>query len=478
MSKPLTAILIGAGDRGAAAYGPYALQHPDELRFVAVAEPHSGRRERFAQAHDIPPERQYSTWEDLLAQGQVADAALVTTLDRLHYAPAAAALQNGYAVLLEKPMATTLADCVGLVRIAEETGRLLQVCHQMRYTNFFSALRDLLASGRLGEIITVEYRENLVYWAQAHAFVRGHWRDSQVESPKILAKGCHDLDLIYSMLGPCRRVSSFGSLRHFIPGNAPPGAPQRCTDGCPAAGDCPWYAPRMYLDLVPLVAMARRSPRWWERAGASLILDHPRLTALLRRLIPPFDRAVDYRGWPVSVISEDHSPEARLQALETGPWGRCVYYCDNDSIDHQTTIMEMESGASVVYTMQGHSHEEARALRFDGSRATLRAKFSDGLGDDSIEIHDHHSGRLERVPIQRSRQAHGGGDQRLMAAFVRAAQGEADPLTSARDSLESHLMAFAAEQARLEGTVVELRAFRENAGLGAPRRDQDDPADN
>jgi predicted dehydrogenase len=459
--KPLTAVLIGAGDRGYAAYGPYALRHPEDLRFVAVAEPLPGRRARFAQAHDIPPERQFTTWEELLAQGQLADAALVTTLDHLHYAPAAAALEGGYDVLLEKPMATTVADCVGLVRIAEVTGRLLMVCHQMRYTPFFRALHAVLESGRLGEIVTVEYRENLITWAQAHAFVRGHWRNSQLQCPKILAKGCHDLDLIYWMLGPGRRLSSFGGLRHFRPENAPAGAPERCTDGCPAADECPWHAPRMYLEGAPLIAMARRSPRWWERAGAWLILDHPRVTAALRRLIPPFDRVVDYRGWPISVISEETSLEARRQALEKGPWGRCVYRCDNDVADHQTTVIEMESGVSVVFTMQGHSHDESRGLRFDGSRATLRARFTDGLGDDSIEIHDHRTGRMERVPVARSRQVHGGGDQGVMEAFVRAARGDRDSVPSPRESLESHLMAFAAEQARQQGTIVELRVFRE-----------------
>jgi predicted dehydrogenase len=372
-------------------------------------------------------------------------------------------LQAGYDVLLEKPMATTLSDCVALVRVAEETGRLLQICHELRYTSFFSTLQAVLASGRLGEIITVDYRENLVYWAQAHSFVRGHWGNSKVECPKILAKGCHDLDILQWLLGPCRRLSSFGSLRHFTPENAPPGAPQRCTDGCPAAETCLWYAPRMYLDLEPLISQARYSARWWERAAANLILDHPHITAVLRRSIPPLNRALDYRGWPVSVISEDTSPEARRVALETGPWGRCVYYCDNDVVDHQVTNLEMESGVTVAFSMHGHSHEESRALRFDGTRATLRAKFSDGLGDDSIEIHDHKIGHIERVKIQRSRQAHGGGDQQVMAAFIRAARHLSPSLTSARESLESHLMAFAAEQSRQDGTVVEMPTFREMA---------------
>jgi predicted dehydrogenase len=463
MPQPLTAILIGAGSRGYASYAPYALRHPDELRFVAVAEPHDGRRARFAQAHNIPPKRQFRTWEDLLAQGQIADAALICTLDRLHVAPTLAALEAGYDVLLEKPMATTLADCVRLVQAAEQTGRLLQICHVLRYTAFFSTLHDIVASGRLGQIVTVEHRENVAYWHMAHSFVRGNWRNSRLESPMILAKCCHDLDILYWNLGPCKRLNSFGSLVHFRAENAPPGAPERCTDGCPAADECPWYAPRLYLDIVPLMHVARRfSPNRWERLGAALALDHPTLTKALRQLMPGFDRSLDYRDWPVSVISEDASREARLRALQIGPYGRCVYHCDNDVVDHQIVSMETQNGASVALVMHGHSHEEGRTMRYDGTRATLRAKFAYGLSG-AIEIHDHLTGRMERIGPQAGGSGHGGGDEGLMAAFVRAVRDRSAALTTARASLESHLMAFAAEQARVEGKVVEMDTYRAQA---------------
>ncbi len=458
MSKPLTAILIGAGARGASAYAPYALKHPDELRFIAVAEPHDQRRQRFALAHAIPIEGQFNTWEDLLAQGRIADVALVATMDRLHTGPALAGLEAGYHTLLEKPMATTLEDCVRLVLAAERAGRVLQICHVLRYTAFFSRLHEILASGRLGDIITVEHRENVVYWHMAHSYVRGHWRDSRMESPMILAKCCHDLDILYWNLGPARMLSSFGSLIHFRPENAPAGAPERCTDGCPVADECPWYAPRLYLDLVPLYQTARHSPNPWERLGATLLLGRPTIARGLR-LIPAFNRAVDYRDWPISVISEATSPDARRLALENGPWGRCVYYCDNDVVDHQIVNMEMESGASAVLAMHGHSHRETRSMRYDGTRATLRGLFCYGMGD-VIEIHDHNSGRVERIQPQAGASGHGGGDDGLMAAFVRTVRGEAEPLTNGRASLESHLMAFAAEQARVEGSVIDMAAFR------------------
>ncbi|MFN2217152.1 MAG: gfo/Idh/MocA family oxidoreductase, partial [Anaerolineae bacterium] len=258
----------------------------------------------------------------------------------------------------------------------------------------------------------------------------GNWRSSQIESPMILAKCCHDMDILYWNLGPVRRLGSFGSLSHYRPENAPPGAPERCTDGCPAADECPWYAPRIYLH--------------------------------------------DYTGWPVSVISEDPSLEARLRALETGPYGRCVYFCDNDVVDHQTVNLEFASGASGTLFMHGHSHEEGRTMRYDGTRATLRGRLGYGFGD-SIEIHDHLTGLVEEVDLAAGGFAadgsgHGGGDSGLMATFVRALRSElggVEGLTTSRESLESHLMAFAAEKARVEGGIVSMDEFRQRAeGLG------------
>jgi len=462
MTRPIEAVLVGAGNRGYGAYGSYALAHSDEVRFVAVAEPHDVRRARFAQAHDIPLERQFRTWEDLFAQRQMGDAALICTLDNLHVGPTIAALEAGYDVLLEKPMATTVEDCVRLVQTAERTGRILMLCHVLRYTSFFSTLHDIIASGRLGEIITVEHREDVSFWHMAHSYVRGNWRNSRL-SPMILAKCCHDFDILFWNLGRVKRLSSFGSLRHYRNENAPPGAPERCTDGCPYEVECPWYAPRLYLDLIPLMQEGRRSRSALARLVAGLYLDHPSLINLARRLIPPLDAGLDYRGWPISTISEDTSLEARRRALETGPYGRCVYRCDNDVVDHQTVNMEFESGASGVLFMHGHSHREGRTMRYDGTRATLLGYFY--LTESEIQIHDHLTGKVETIrpelgPLGAT--GHGGGDEGVMRAFVRALrEGRVEPLTSARASLESHLLAFAAEKARVEGTIVDMDAYRQ-----------------
>jgi hypothetical protein len=277
----------------------------------------------------------------------------------------------------------------------------------------------------------------------------------------IHAKCCHDLDLLFWNLGPCRRLQSFGSLLHFRPENAPTGAPARCTDGCPAAGSCPWYAPRLYLDLIPLIRIAARSPSSLERMGARLAQAPRQVRELLSRVLPPFGRALDYRGWPVSVISDDAGPQARRQALEYGPYGRCVYRCDNDVVDHQTVNMELEDGTTAVLVMQGHSHREGRTMRYDGTRATLFA--SHGISEQSLEIDDHMTGKVENLrPVigAVAGSGHGGGDVALMAAFVRAVRTGRGGLSSARESLESHLLAFAAEESRQRGMVMDMEDYR------------------
>lgn len=419
MSQPITAVMVGAGTRGYYAYGPYALEHPNEIRFVAVAEPDPVRRERFAKAHNIPQARQYASWQALLEQGQEADALFNMTQDQMHYESTLAALDAGYDVLLEKPMTTRLEHAVHLVQVAEQKGRLLQICHVLRYTPFFSTLHAILASGRLGDVVTIEHRENVATWHMAHSFVRGNWCNEPMSSPMILAKCCHDLDILtWNMGRPVRRLQSFGSLMHFRPENAPPGATKRCTDGCPAAGECPFDARVIYLD-----------------PGRST--------------------------WPVVAMTDDLSMEGRRRALETGPYGRCVYDCDNDVVDHQTVNMEFEGGATAVLFMHGHSHEEGRTMRYDGTRATLRGKF--GSQGSRIEIHDHLTGQCEAVAIPEAASGHGGGDEGILRSFVRVMRGDEPALTTARESLESHLLAWAAEASRHGGIVVDMDDFRARA---------------
>jgi predicted dehydrogenase len=437
MSKPVDLVLMGAGSRGADSYAPYALEYPAEARFVAVAEPNPIRRERFARQHNLPADRCFASWEDLMGRGQLAEGALVCTQDQMHVGPATAAMQAGYDVLLEKPIAPTLAECVHLVQTSERTGRKLQICHVLRYTPFFSKLHEIVTSGRLGDIITVEHRENVAYWHMAHSFVRGNWRNSQLASPMILSKCCHDLDIIVWNMGtPCTHLSSVGSLMHYRGDQVDASIPARCTDGCPIERACSFSAIGTYLEFRPFPDVQAQV------AGR------------------PIEQVDAPRTWPFSVISESQSYAARLEALQTGPYGRCVYHSDNDVVDHQVVTMEFEGGPSVVLVMHGHSHDEYRSMRYDGTKATLLGQFS---GQSYLTIHDHRAAAPENVAIDWEASGHGGGDFGTMKSFLRSLHGQAAPLTDARTSLESHLLGFAAEEARHNKQVVAIDTFRRQA---------------
>jgi predicted dehydrogenase len=253
MVKTITALLFGAGDRGMNSYGPYALNHPQEIQFIGVAEPNENRRVRFAQAHGIPKERCFDSWELAIAQGKIADVVINCTQDRMHRASGMAAMQAGYDMLLEKPICSTLKESIELVLTAEQEGRQLFICHVLRHTDFFLRIHQIVQSGKLGEIITIAHRENVSSWHMAHSYVRGNWRKTSKAPPMILAKSCHDLDLLYWLMGKSvKRLSSFGSLTHFRSENAPDGAPKFCLDGCPIEDTCPFYAPSIYIDLYPI----------------------------------------------------------------------------------------------------------------------------------------------------------------------------------------------------------------------------------
>lgn len=462
MSEPLRLLLFGAGNRGAGAYGSYALRHPDEVRFIAVADPNPDRRKAFALAHTIPPERQFDSWQSALAAGHLADAVVNATQDEMHHDSAIAALNAGYDMLLEKPIAPTLKETLEIIQAAEENHRMLLICHVLRFTGFFQKVHDILQTGRLGQIIHIAHNENVSYFHMAHSYVRGNWRSTTVAAPMILAKCCHDLDLIYWWLGEkVKTLSSSGNLRHFRPENAPQGVPARCTDGCPVENTCPFNAPRIYLECVPIKIAVSEAENPILRTLGKLSLKSPGLTRTLGKVIPPIRLISEYSGWPRNTITEHPEDDAAvLEALRAGPYGRCVYHCDNDVVDHQVVEMTFEDGVTATLTMHGHSHEEGRTLRVDGSRATLLGKFT--YSQAWLEVHEHVSGEVARYRFPsevEQTSGHGGGDDGLMRHFVQVMRGEVPPLTSARDSLESHLMAFAAEEARLGNKTLDMTQY-------------------
>ena len=415
------AVLLGAGQRGRHVYGAYASRHPNRLRFVAVADPDEQRRHRFGEEHTIPLSRRFGDWPEMLA-AEIAPACVIATPDRHHADPAIAALERGLHVLLEKPVAHTLEDSGRVLEAARGGPGRLTVGHVLRYTPFFFTLNRLVGSGRLGDLVTVEHREDVPYWHMAHSFVRGNWARTAGATPMIVQKCCHDFDLLAWNLeaaAPGTRVTrmqSFGSLLHFRPENAPRGATCRCVDPCPAAPGCPFDARRLYLD--------------------------PATT-----------------GWPVHTITDDLSIEGRNRALREGPYGRCVYTAGSDVVDHQTVSMELSSGATAVLTMNGHAARPARVARYHGTRGSLVAIAGETR---MIEFADHLGGGAEQVPIKAAAGGHGGGDLGLIEGFLDSLETASPSKTGAETWFESHLLAFGAEEARLRGGTLDLDRMRSN----------------
>ena len=411
--KTVTAILLGAGGRGTT-YADYALDYPHEIKFVAVAEPDRGRREKFRKEHGIDESNCFESWEELLDKLRMADAALICTQDWMHFKPAMIALEKGYHVLLEKPMSNDPYECIKLGEQASLHKRAFLICHVLRYTPFFRTLKGLLEEGRIGRLISIQHNENVGYWHQAHSFVRGNWRNSGKTSPMILAKSCHDMDILLWLAGAdCRDISSFGALTHFKAENAPEGAPKRCLDGCPAERECPYYAPRVYI-------------------GTDI-------------------------AWLPLAISNDTSVEGLLKALREGPYGRCVYHCDNDVVDHQVVNMEFENEVTASFTMCAFTRECDRTIKLMGTEGEIRGH----MEKNEIEVLNFKTGYREVIHLESAGSGHGGGDYGIMRDFVSLVREDKSSkgLTSADISVQSHVMAFAAERSRLEKQVININEF-------------------
>jgi predicted dehydrogenase len=449
-------VLIGAGARGMDAYGRWIAQNPRKATLVAVAEPRDERLRDCSLRHKICDAMQHKDWPALLAKGRIADACIVATQDRDHAAPALAAMAAGYHVLLEKPMAVTEQDCRALVSTSESCGVALHICHVLRHTRFFSAIKQAIDSGMLGQVAAIRHSENVSYWHYAHSYVRGAWNSAAGSSPMILAKSCHDLDILCWLAGAGpRAVQSFGSQEFFREDKAPAGAPARCTDGCPHQESCPWYAPRLYIHGTPMLKNLALSKSPFIRLLASFLGTEP------------FDRIWDWKEWPSSTISDDHSSTARLRALRTGPYGRCVYRCGNDVIDRQVVNLQFPNGVVANFSLHGHSYHEGRQIRIDGSAGSIEGSF--GFEGERLEFFDHRrGGRRVLWRTGNPLRGHGGGDAGLMEDFTRHVEGlrlgsaPADDTAPARAALRSHLLCFAAERSRREGRVI----FLDSEGAG------------
>lgn len=416
--RQVTAVLIGAGLRGSEAYASYALNYPCELKIVAVAEPDEERRRIFSKKHDIPKDKQFVSYKELLGEEPMADCALVCTQDTMHYEPVMKALGLGYHVLCEKPMSPNEAEIMKMGQMAEKAGRILSICHVLRYSPFFVQIKKMLNEGKVGRLMNIQHIEEVGYWHHAHSFVRGNWRNAEESSPMILAKCCHDMDILLWLTDShCREISSSGQLSYFKKENTPPGAPHYCMDGCIHRDTCPFYAPKFYLEHK-------------------------------RALVDNLSRAV----------SVDVSKEAVLEKLKTSPYGRCVFQCDNTVVDQQTVNITFDNDVHVSFDMCAFTYDCKRKINLMGTHGQIIGDMEEG----NIVYHDFITGNQETIHINAPSEGHGGSDAAMMKEFVAlvASDGKKEGKTNAADAVESHLMSLAAERSRVERRTINFNQYK------------------
>lgn len=410
--------LIGAGQRGYYVYSDHINRYPEQAELVAVAEPNEKRRQAVVERHHLKENQVFSDWTELLNQEKLADAVIISTNDDMHYELVKKALEKGYHVLVEKPMSNKEEEIYAMEDLARAyPDRIFAVAHVLRYTPFFEKIKELLDNKEIGDLISIQHNENIGYYHMAHSFVRGNWHDSNETSPLVLAKSCHDMDILLYLVGShCKKVASFGNLKHFTSENAPKGAAKRCID-CPYKETCAYSGIKIYLTEV--------------------------------------------EKWPSNIITEDHTTEGVKKALRETDYGRCVYYSDNNVVDHQVTILEFENGVSATFNLSAFTHSVSRTIKLMGSQGEIRGDMEQNrvelykFSDDSMEVFD-------TSPIQEGHVGHGGGDYGLMYEFLKDVDDKVhgkitgEIKTSALQSAESHRMAFAAEHARVEGKVILL----------------------
>lgn len=408
-------IIIGVGSRGSI-YGNWAHSHGIEI--AAIADIRPDRLKKAAADWNISEDRCFSDHNQLFALGKIADAALICTQDRDHYSHTMSALECGYDVLLEKPISPDPKECIEIEMKAQELGKKVTVCHVLRYTNFWGAIKDVLDSGELGKIVAIKHSENIGNYHMAHSFVRGNWRNTTSSAPIILAKSCHDLDmLLYLIDSHCTRVSAFGSLSYFKVSNAPANAADRCLD-CPVK-DCRFHAWRAYQPTLG--------------------------------------------SWPTDVVCLEQTEEALLEALKTGPYGRCVYRCDNDVCDHMSAAMEFENGITATFSLTAQTSACFRHIHIMCEDGEIEA---DGRTQQIVirrHVASHCDTFTERIiNIRTNGSGHGGGDDGIMEDFASLLTcNSASSRSSISRSVESHLMAFAMEESRQTGKTVDMKTFRE-----------------
>ncbi len=425
----IKAIIIGAGSRGTA-YADAMKQLSDKFEIAGVADPMEGRRKAFRERYGISADRCFYSWEEILNRPKMADLAVICTMDDQHYKPALKAIDLGYDLLLEKPLAQTAKECTDIALAASKKGVRVLVCHVLRYTPFYKTVKKLIMDGTIGDVMSSVHVEAVGNIHQSHSYVRGNWHCEAETTPMLLAKCCHDIDIIQWLIDkPCKKVQSFGSLTYFTPNYAPEGAPKRCIDGCPVGDTCPYNSIKLYYD--------DKDNDWFRRASTVRIAKE-----------------------------EDPTDEEVMTALKTTDYGLCVFRANNDVVDHQTVNFQFEGGVTSTLTMNAFN-AGGRYIRMFGTKGELYAN----MEDEEITVYTFADKKLSKIPSAGISDSilsgHGGGDVGIIAELYDYLSGSYTGCCAADVdiSVKNHLIGFAAEEARRNGTVVDVDRFFEGCGI-------------
>ena len=410
MNKIYTVAILGAGSRGADAYGSLINEQKDKFNIVSICDIRTERLTRFGELFGVDNSQLFTSEEEFFKEKR-ADLLVIASPDADHYRHMMKAFELGYDVLAEKPITDKEEECINLLEAQKKYNVKALICHVLRYSPLFTKLHEVVNSGIIGSLVAMNAIESPGYWHQAHSYVRGNWRNSETSTPMILAKCCHDLDLLQYYAGStCKSVSSIGDLRFFKEENAPKNSTTRCST-CSLINECPYSAKRVYVD------------RWHD-------VGEPKDT------------------WPFNVVVSAPVTEEKLyEAIKTGPYGQCAFHCDNNVVDNQIVMMDFDNGVKAELTMTAfasgrryHLFGTLGNVLLDGDTITITV-FGDKEKTKTLKLAD----------LIEKGHAHGGGDKRLIDTLYGMLSGTAKQDTSLAASIESHLIGIRAEESRLLG---------------------------
>lgn len=419
--KTIKAVCVGAGNRGII-YSDYAKSHRDELMLIAVVDPNKLHRDEFAKSHGIEESMRFASVEEFIDAHVECDIIINATIDNLHCSTTKPLLIAGYDVLMEKPITADARELIDLRDTAIKCERNLFVCHVLRYTPFYKTIKQYMLDGKIGKICSVDMSEHVGVSHFIESFVVGKWRsEAECGSPFILAKSCHDLDMLcwLNNYSDPIKVASFGERKTFIPENAPDGATEACHT-CPHEKSCKYSMTNIFNG---------NGGTW-------------------KRIIHDIDKPAE------QITQEDINEE-----LKRSTYGRCVYEM-KDLVDRQNVIIKFENGSIGTFNLIGGVARGTRYVHIVGEDGEIFGTHGDN--EFTLRRYDFskksYTDTTVKIDINKN-DDHLGGDAGIMKDLCAYLNGDRSSIsiTSISDSINGHLCVYAAEKSRKTETIVDIK---------------------